>query len=166
MGYDATTIRRIAAELDCAVGSIYRFFSGKRQLLYAVTQRDLEVVADQAQSGVAIEQCERHYREQVARAPQSYRLMFWLACADSAAEPLIPHVIDRIVDGWTRSTGDPESARARWSALHGSLMFDRPVRVADHKSTVIAQLRPLPPQSTPDHAEPAASAMDEDVCLL
>ena len=32
-GYDATTIRTIAGVLDCAVGSIYRYFRDKRELL-------------------------------------------------------------------------------------------------------------------------------------
>ena len=35
LGYDGTTIRAIAKRLDCAVGTIYRYFRDKRSLLTA-----------------------------------------------------------------------------------------------------------------------------------
>ena len=35
-GYDATTIRRIASQLGCAIGSIYRYFADKHELPFAL----------------------------------------------------------------------------------------------------------------------------------
>ncbi|MCC7146496.1 MAG: TetR/AcrR family transcriptional regulator [Phycisphaeraceae bacterium] len=78
-GYDATTIRTISARLGCAVGSIYRYFEDKRELLSAATQRLLEGVAQSVDDGAAIEQSFRSYYQQAAGEEASYRLMFWLA---------------------------------------------------------------------------------------
>ena len=78
-GYDATTIRRIARELDCAVGSIYRYFTDKRDLLNAVTQRRLEPVAMRVELGSPIEKTMQAYLDAAREQPEQYRLMYWLA---------------------------------------------------------------------------------------
>ncbi len=172
-GYDVTTIRRIAAELDCSVGSIYRYFRDKRQLMYAVSQQLLEPAALLAESRAPIELCEALYRRQVARSPQTYRLMFWLvsvaedaaAVTDEldAAASLLPDVIARMIHAWAHSAGDIAVARARWAALHGSVMLGEfevaPVPPAAEPPQPLRQtIRPLPKPAQPDHlAQPPAT---------
>src|SRR5690349_21722567 len=76
-GYDATTIRKIASLLNCAVGSIYRYFRDKHELLSIVTQQALEPVAAAIESGQDQEQALRLYHQIVTQSPETYRLMFW-----------------------------------------------------------------------------------------
>lgn len=174
-GYDATTIRRIAAELDCSVGSIYRYFRDKRQLMYTVSQQLLEPAALLAESRAPIELCEALYRRQVARSPQTYRLMFWLvsvaddvAATDEPAAPaaitdgrdtaaaLLPDVITRMIHAWALSTGDIATARARWAELHGSVMLGEfevapTPAAAEPPHPQHHTLPPLPKPAQPDH---------------
>src|SRR4051812_46315046 len=79
-GYDATTIRKIASLLNCAVGSIYRYFRDKHELLSIVTQQVLDPVVAATESGSSMEGSVRLYHRIVTQSPESYRLMFWLAC--------------------------------------------------------------------------------------
>lgn len=189
VGYDGTTIRRLAAELGCAVGSVYRYFKDKRELLYAVTQRPFEQVVQMAQSGRSMTQCEKIYRRLARRSPQMYRLMFWLASVNSTKgnEEDLPQVVQRIVTAWEAALGDRQAAAARWSAVHGRVMLwqeNLPDQLLpdqtkpSHQESVLAELRPLPGPGTnaadPMHAthhETAAITSErqegsEDVCLL
>ena len=189
-GYDATTIRRIAAQLGCAVGSIYRYFRDKRDLLYAATQQTIEDVAALAKEGVAIEQCEHLYRQHVESAPQIYRLMFWLACVanngHSSADHGLPDVVHRIIDGWAQTVDDRDLAQQRWAALHADLMLATIRRQGidrERPHDVLANLRPLPTpnpvyasqnhdeqspiERNPDAIDGSEIEVDkEDVCLL
>lgn len=187
-GYDATTIRRIASQLDCAVGSIYRYFRDKRELLYAVTQQTLEPVADAADAGQTVEEGERLYRQLVGSAPQVYRLMFWLACVgnDDGVHDHLPTVVGRIIKGWSVLLGDIETAQSRWAALHADITLtgyramvvrvaQSPVDERDHRQALLSTLPPLPRQPASDHAIgteqqpdhiPEQAHSDEDVCLL
>ncbi|MEX0884961.1 MAG: TetR/AcrR family transcriptional regulator [Phycisphaeraceae bacterium] len=122
-GYDGATIRRIAARLGCAVGTIYRFFPDKRALMTAVTQQRFEPVAQCVEAGEAIADAARDYLEAANDAPHHYRLMFWLCELGPAGQPLLPGTIARILDGWARQLGDVRLARRSWSQLHGSLML-------------------------------------------
>lgn len=135
-GYDATTIRRIASMLDCAVGSIYRYFRDKRALLSAVTQQSLEPVADLVEAGGAgddgaagvFEESVRQYYQRAVAAPEVYRLMFWLACVgkvspNSPDAQRLPRVVRRVIEGWSRLLGSPERAVRCWSLLHGAIML-------------------------------------------
>jgi len=121
-GYDGTTIRRIARELGCAVGSIYRYFKDKRTLLDAVTQARFEPVAQVAE--VSAERSAALYAHAAADEPQQYRLMFWLASAgDHQEAPGVPDVIQRIIDAWEKQMGDRRKAERFWSQLHGRIML-------------------------------------------
>lgn len=124
LGYDATTIRQIAGRLDCAVGSIYRYFKDKRELLSAVTQQTLEPVAAMVESGQSVEATAQLYHRIAGHAPETYRLMFWLACESGAATRL-PPVVARILDGWASQFGTVR-ALAFWSVLHGCVLMGRP----------------------------------------
>lgn len=78
-GYDATTIRRIASMLGCAVGSIYRYFADKRDLLLAVAEASLGPATRLIEAGGSVEASARLYLEHARRDPALYHLAFWLA---------------------------------------------------------------------------------------
>ncbi len=130
--------------LGCAVGSIYRYFKDKRQLLDAVTQQRLESVAKLVEANAEFDLTIREYHQCATRGVQEYRLMFWLACvgqppaaaaqtadgATPAAPPLpplppLPQVVQKIIDGWARRLGDADAARQAWALLHGSITLGR-----------------------------------------
>ncbi|MFP4145673.1 MAG: TetR/AcrR family transcriptional regulator [Phycisphaeraceae bacterium] len=149
-GYDGTTIRRIAARLECAVGSIYRYFEDKRDLLAATVARRFEPVAEAVEAGGSPRRTARDYLETAAAEPAQYRLMFWLASGgDGRGSAELPGVIGRVVAGWSEQLGRRE-ATGLWVQLHGSLMLGRP--------------------ELPEIAEPVAAAAPlrqrEDVTLL
>src|SRR5262245_60037966 len=110
-GYDATTIRRIASRLGCAVGSIYRYFQDKRDLLDAVAQASLEPAATLIAAGGSVEDSAMLYHELAGRDPALHRLMFWITAVGPTGEsgtsqpervPPVPGVVRRIVAGWSR----------------------------------------------------------------
>ncbi len=121
-GYDGTTIRRIAKQLNCAVGSIYRYFDDKRSLLDAVTQARFEPVAQVAE--VSAERSAALYAHAAADEPQQYRLMFWLASIGQPdGVPGVPTIVSRIIDSWAQQMGDRRKAERFWSQLHGRIML-------------------------------------------
>jgi len=121
-GYDGTTIRRIARQLNCAVGSIYRYFKDKRSLLDAVTQARFEPVAQVAE--VSAERSAALYAHAAADEPQQYRLMFWLvSVGDHHDAPGVPDVIQRIITAWAVQMGDRRKAERFWAQLHGRIML-------------------------------------------
>jgi len=128
VGYDKTTIRKIAGELDCAVGSIYRYFKDKRELLYAVCQRRMERTARLIASGAELGECVLDYHHRVAEDPGSYRMMFWLAAVTQQAQapdakPTVPPVIREIIDAWALRLGSRDAADRLWASVHGSMMI-------------------------------------------
>lgn len=128
MGYDGTTIRRIAKRLDCAVGSIYRYFDDKRALLAAVVQRRFEPVIERIEQGAPIDSVADYYALIAGEQSELYRLMFWLASVgkDQKANT-VPPAIRSIIEGWTKQIGDARVAESYWSQLHGAIMLGRRV---------------------------------------
>lgn len=126
-GYDATTIRQIATRLDCAIGSIYRYYKDKHDLLSCVTQRPFEAVAAAAEAGESFPATARMYAKLAAGETQSYMLMFWLANqklngkSQAQATIELPDVISNIIQAWSLQTGSKQAAMARWSMLHGAV---------------------------------------------
>lgn len=127
-GYDATTIRQIAARLDCAIGSIYRYYRDKHDLLSCVTQRPFEAVAEAVEAGESFPATARMYVKRAAGEAQSYGLMFWLSNqkhkgseTQTPAAFRLPDVIARIIQGWSQQTGSKQASLARWSVLHGAV---------------------------------------------
>jgi len=126
LGYDGTTIRRIAKELDCAVGSIYRYFDDKRALLAAVVQRRFEPVVDRIQGGDPIDAVANLYSLTATEQPELYRLMFWLSSIGKTTHTnTLPAVIRRVIDAWAEQLGERRAAEGYWSHLHGSIMQGR-----------------------------------------
>ena len=181
-GYDRTTIRRIASILDCAVGSIYRYFTDKRELLSAVTQQAMDPVLVLIDAGASLEQTARAYHQKAAGDPTSYRLMFWLEAvqqqntpADHADEPAVPGVVRKIIAGWSRMLDDAALAQRCWATMHGLLSLGM------DEETVVGQLRQLSSHAAvqrdlevrrhvtrpqDDDAHVHANAQRDDVTLL
>ena len=142
LGYDGTTIRRIAKQLDCAVGSIYRYFDDKRALLAAVVQGRFEPIIDEIERGLPVRAVAASYIDVATEQPELYRLMFWLACVGQTTHGnTLPRVICRVIDGWAQQLDDPAAAAAFWNQLHGEIMQGR----RDERLT-------LP--RVPDHSKP------------
>lgn len=119
LGYDGLTIRAIASRLGCSVGSIYRYFTDKRELLLACAAQVLEPVAEALERDhITFAASVALYIQQARAMGEQYRLMFWL-CAD----PRKLQIIGRILDGWAALLGDDTEARRRWAQLHGMLVI-------------------------------------------
>lgn len=179
-GYDATTIRRIAADLDCAVGSIYRYYKDKHELLSAVTQRALEPVAALSESA-PVEDSARAYHAAAMSEPETYRLMFWLGGSRG-----LPSVVGRVIDAWSAKLGSAERALRGWSLLHGAVLMGLssdeamnmlaagglmeldaapgPRRATPPPPPRIVITATVPPSPAAIAAAPAKAA--DDVCLL
>lgn len=159
-GYDGTTIRRIAVRMNCAVGSIYRFFDDKRQLLEAVTQRRFESVVERAEAGGPIDAVALAYARQAADDPQCYRLMFWLtAMRPDALGPAdaLPGAVRRLIAAWARQLGDEDRAQRLWSFVHGAIMLGRDPQRAVHDAEAL-MVRKAVPQVHVRIAPPLAAA--------
>jgi len=87
-GYDGTTIRQIAKSLDCAVGSIYRYFKDKRELLFEVAQAAMEPAVIRLDDGGSLVDSAWLYFESASSDPALYRLMFWLAAMGDGTQPV------------------------------------------------------------------------------
>lgn len=131
VGYDGTTIRRIARELGCAVGSIYRYYADKRELLAAVCDWRFEAVRAAADSQT-LKRFAELYLAVARERPESYRLMFWLAALSPASGgSAMPGVVREIVETWSRRLGSRVLAERTWFHLHGRAMLGQDLREAD-----------------------------------
>jgi AcrR family transcriptional regulator len=131
VGYDKTTIRKIAGRLDCAVGSIYRYFKDKRDLLSQVTQRRFESVAQHAELQTPLKQIGEQYWRVANERPALYYLMYWVTSVGRGAdERILPGVVRRMIDGLAGRFG-AEFAERFWMHLHGGVVmqwgFDRTI---------------------------------------
>lgn len=61
------------------MGSIYRYFEDKRELLYAVTEQRLEPVVAMLDAGATFESSVKAYIRRANDDGEAYRMMFWLA---------------------------------------------------------------------------------------
>ncbi len=147
-GYDKTTIRAIAKSLDCAVGSIYRYFKDKRELLFEVAQAAMAPAVQRLDDGGTLVDSAWLYFESASSDPALYRLMFWLAAMGDGngptGEPLrlppradlagpldvesqpslgtrMPRVIRDLISHWTRLLGNHDLACQCWFMLHGAI---------------------------------------------
>ncbi len=187
-GYDATTIRRIAARLNCAVGSIYRYYTDKHELLSVVTQQALAPVVIALEAGESFHHSLAHYHRIVSQHPETYRLMFWLACHDpqspvatgphepANAVPMghldtsrVPLVVNRIIKGWAKQLDSFDDASYVWAVLHGMVLLGGTVkdvydiiapRLAESITSKFGEPEPAPMQPT---QYPDAAVMPEIV---
>lgn len=123
-GYDGTTIRAIATRLGCSVGSIYRYFTDKRDLLRACAARAFGPVARYLDAeAVSFDESLRMYLQLAAKFPQMYRLMFWLECVDNPTTAGPPRAIAALLDGWAKLLDDRAVAESAWATTHGLIMM-------------------------------------------
>lgn len=181
-GYDGTTIRHIAARLGCAVGSIYRYFTDKRQMLAALTQLPFEELAQHAEAGLPVARTIEGYYTAAKADMTSYQLMFWLATvsepasAAPARRPVLPGAVARLLDQWARQLGDLAAAQRLWATLHGGILMGQTLAavLADLQLLATANggaAAELPPLPQPDSGREGAEAQvvetpAEDVCML
>lgn len=154
-GYDGTTIRAIAKQLSCAVGSIYRYFPDKRALLDCVCQRRFEAVAEQAELRAGVMTSIQRYARVASEQPELYRLMFWLASVGKQQMgEALPAVTRRIIAGWTESLGSQTRAKSLWAQLHGCIMLG----MAPEQAITMLDLSAVPEPQTTAHAGPSERA--------
>ncbi len=124
-GYDGATIRCIAGELNCAVGSIYLYFRDKRELLAVVAQATLEPVALAAEDGSAIEETLAAYYAAATADGEIYAMLFWLTSPAPGSRPTaLPTVVQRIIEAWGRQlANNAQVAQRIWIALHGAILL-------------------------------------------
>jgi AcrR family transcriptional regulator len=144
-GYDGTTIRQIASMLDCAVGSIYRYFRDKRELLDAVTQQNLLPVTQLIDTGGSLERSFVLYHQRATHDVSAYQLMFWLSAVQApkaVTQPIVPGIIARIVQGWASQLNDASLAQECWATLHASIVagFDQAAAMASVERTLARTL--------------------------
>lgn len=189
VGYDATTIRTIARKLNCAVGSIYRYFEDKRQLLSAVTQQRFSDLVEQAREGASVMRTAGRYVAIAAEDESAYRLMFFLATVsgDDREDNVIagadrrsghmPTVVVKLIDQWARQLGDVALARRLWALVHGSVTIGQAPEALEreiHQCLGDAvepadAATPTPRPATVRSTEPVAAQGQpnaDDVCLL
>jgi len=153
-GYESLTIRNLARRLDCAVGSIYRYFSDKHELLVECGVRLMRPVLDALDGPDAdFHRSVDRYFAAAESDPQLYQLMFWLP--RRAGQSGVPEVIDRIINRWSALLGDGIEARRRFAAIHGQITLGEAAGIAIE----IEELDSSSPSQTP-------SPSTEDVTLL
>ena len=162
-GYDATTIRAIAGELPCAVGSIYRHFPDKRSLLRTVAERQLEPAARAAEDRESgpVTSSAALYHARASADPDRYRLMFWLAGTDPLApSDALPETVRRVVEAWALRMNDRAAAERSWALIHGAVLLAH----ADGKiHGILEEIRERERAAAP---QPATPERIEDVSLL
>jgi len=158
-GYEKTTIRRIAAELGCAVGSIYRHFHDKRELLLAVTSQILEPVTILVDAGGATPQTAAMYHRQACHDPLAYRLMFWLSGLGDPQSPL-PPIVRGVIEQWARRLGDEAIALQAWAVLHGAVTAGLSETRAVAMFMETARRAEVKFESGADELEPSAAGGD------
>ncbi len=125
-GYDDTTVRCITRELDCAVGSIYRYFKGKRALLLATVERRFEEVLERAEARDDVAAVAGEYSRLASGELEQYRLMFWLASVGhDQAGTALPTTVRRLIAAWSAQLGDATAAEARWAAVHTAVILGK-----------------------------------------
>lgn len=134
VGYDGTTIRKIARTLGCAVGSIYRYYTDKRELLAAVCERRFDAAAQVVEAGGSVQQSAAAYIEAANDSPEIYRLMFWLASVgqkEATSEVMLPAIVNRLIAGWATRLSHQDAARRAWLTLHGLIMLGEPAEAIE-----------------------------------
>ncbi len=127
-GYDGTTIRRIAGEMNCAVGSIYRYFRDKRDLLTELAQLDLQPALHVLDSGGNWRDSALLYHQCAVQAGNRYPLLFWLhhvandaATTTAVTQATLPGVVQRLIEKWAQQFHSHERALQLFALLHGCI---------------------------------------------
>ena len=142
-GYDAVTLRSIAAEVGCSAMTPYRYFEGKDEIFALVRAAAFRRFAEQQEAAIThIKSPERKLRalgiayvEFALDEPDAYRLMFELH-QDSASDH--PELLEEGMRAWLPMRnavaesidagvleGDPDTvAHVFWAAVHGLVSLE------------------------------------------
>ncbi len=175
-GYDGTTVRTIAKRLGCAVGSIYRHFADKRDLLSAVADRHMQPVATLAAGSADLKAVCHAYLDAARAKPQVYHLLFWLASVRD--EPAVPQAVDQVIASLTERLGSAQHAAVAWSLLHGAATVGGEASLVAQAINALRPTKPTARKRRPDskpktatktaqsNAAHATEGDGDDVCLL
>lgn len=148
-GYDGLTIRNLATRLGCAVGTVYRYFDDKHELLVQCGNRLMQGVLDV----LAKESPDYHasvdrYIAAAESDPELYQIMFWLPRRQGQVG--VPEVVQQIIDRWAALLGDTIEARRRFAAVHGQLTLGESPGIAIDDIAPSAPEPPLTQSPEPD----------------
>ena len=137
-GYEAVTMRSLAAALDCSAMTPYRYLAGGKRELYALVRAEaFRRFADRLEQALArggdvlarLRRLKKAYVQFALDEPDAYRIMFELR-GDDADLPELAHesrrafaclhrtVAEAVADG--ELEGDPLSlAHLLWASTHG-----------------------------------------------
>lgn len=137
-GYDAVTMRSLAAELGCSPMTPYRYFANKQAVLAAVRAEAFRRFADSQQRAAAgggdpadrLLRLKRAYIEFALAEPDAYRIMFELSQPSEPGDAAVERESARAFSFLYEATrdavragllaGDPLSlAHVLWSGTHG-----------------------------------------------
>ena len=138
-GYDKTTLRRIADDIEYTPGAIYAYFKDKDAILYAVHERGFaelsrrmtQVIVGATNPRDALERIGREYIVFARDNPEMYDLMFisqsTTRALDSEEWPegkrtydLLRAMVGAALDGGWITGGDVEAMSfLLWSTVHG-----------------------------------------------
>lgn len=137
-GYDAVTMRSLAAELGCSPMTPYRYFANKQAVLAAVRAEAFRRFADSQQRAAAggrdpadrLLRLKRAYIEFALAEPDAYRIMFELSQPSEPGDAALERESARAFSFLYEATrdavragllaGDPLSlAHVLWSGTHG-----------------------------------------------
>ena len=121
-GVEALTLGRIARALGIKTPSLYKHFTGKRQLEALLIADGLQAHAEAMEAAEpGLESIAAAYRRFAVEHPQLYRLM--------TDRPLprdeLPEGLEaRAAAPLQRTLGDPDLARAAWAYAHGMVQLE------------------------------------------
>jgi AcrR family transcriptional regulator len=138
-GYDKTTLRRIAEDIEYTPGAIYAYFKDKDAILYAVHERGFEelgrrlaaVVVGAVDPRDALERVGREYIAFARDNPEMYDLMFIAQATSRAMDDdewpegkrtysLLQAMVKTALDGGWIAGGTVEAMSfLLWSTAHG-----------------------------------------------
>jgi AcrR family transcriptional regulator len=109
-GFEAVTMREIAAEAGCSPATLYQYFPGKEDLLTAIFERHSKIIVEKIRAGAA------EIADPLERLKNNIRTSIEYASEHKAVGRLLRA-------GVSRKSGDlleamPEAARAHWVDLH------------------------------------------------
>lgn len=137
-GYDRTTLRRIAEEIEYTPGAIYAYFKDKDAILYALHQQGFEELGRRMMEAIPGAQNPREVLDRLGRAylafardnPEMYDLMFIAQATSRAMQEQWPEgertyemlkmAVKTAIDGGWIIAGDVEAVSFMlWSTAHG-----------------------------------------------
>jgi len=121
-GVEVLTLGRVARALGIKTPSLYKHFTGKRQLEALLIADGLEACAEALEAAEpGLESIAAAYRRFALEHPQLYRLM---TDRPLPRDELPSGLEERAAAPLLRALGDPDLARAAWGHAHGMVQLE------------------------------------------